>query len=65
MKILLTGSNGFLGSFIKKNLKKNNMFIDFDLPKNNIMNFNKLNFLFKKKTRFNYSCGSRKRCSNK
>ena len=49
MKILLTGSNGFLGSFIKKNLKKNNMFIDFDLPKNNIMNFNKLNFLFKKK----------------
>ena len=50
MKILITGSKGFLGSFLKNKLKKNNKIIEFDLPKD-IRNFSKINnFIKKKKT---------------
>lgn len=48
MKILITGSKGFLGSFLKNKLKKNNKIIEFDLPKD-IRNFSKVNNFIKKK----------------
>jgi len=48
MKILITGSKGFLGSFLKNKLKKNNKIIEFDLPKD-IRNFSEVNNFIKKK----------------
>lgn len=49
MKILITGSKGFLGSFLDKELRKKNTILRFDLPKN-ILNFKSiLNFIKKNK----------------
>jgi dTDP-glucose 4,6-dehydratase len=48
MKILITGSKGFLGSFLKDKLKKNNQIIEYDFPKD-ICNFLKVNNFIKKK----------------
>jgi nucleoside-diphosphate-sugar epimerase len=47
MKILITGSKGFLGSFLKNKLKKNNQIIEFDFPKD-ICKFLKVNNFIKK-----------------
>ena len=45
MKILVTGSSGFLANFLIKKLKKKHKIIKADLPKIDISNFNKINNL--------------------
>ena len=48
MKILITGSSGFLANFIIKKFKKNHKIIKADLPKVNVANFKNINFLISK-----------------
>ena len=48
MKILITGSNGFLSHFLIEKLKIKNKIYKADLPKLNILNFQKINKFIQK-----------------
>jgi len=48
MKILITGSEGFVSYFLIKKFSKKHKIIRADLPKINILDFNKINSLIKK-----------------
>ena len=43
MKILITGANGFLSHFLIEKLRIKNKIYKVDLPKLNILNFQKIN----------------------